>query len=143
MTRDNQFSPEVYVLANTLRSHCVDQHLVVRQLRGVSQTSSTRLATTRTYPQVRYLNDTSNLLELPLALRRRRHKTPQNHRETATNNHQLVPMLLRCSKPSRWWQPPRATNESRSETRIPSASRCNHSSNALGFSPNLTKMMNQ
>ena len=48
----------------------------------------------------------------------------------------------RCTKPSRWRQPPRETSESRSETQIPSASRCNHSSNALGFSPNLTKMMN-
>ena len=41
----------------------------------------------------------------------------------------------RCTKPSRW--------EIRSETQSPSASRCKHSSNALGFSPNLTKMMNQ
>ena len=32
---------------------CVDQHLVVRQLRGVSQTSSTLLDTAKTYPQVR------------------------------------------------------------------------------------------
>jgi alkylhydroperoxidase family enzyme len=32
---------------------CVDQHLVVRRLRGVARTSSTQLDTTRTYPQVR------------------------------------------------------------------------------------------
>jgi hypothetical protein len=32
--------------------------------------------------------------------------------EPATNNHQHVPDFHRCSKPSRWWQPPR-------ETRIP------------------------
>ena len=48
-----------------------------------------------------------------------------------------------CTKPSRWRQSPRVTSESHSETRIPSASRCKHSSNALGFSPNLTNMMNQ
>jgi hypothetical protein len=48
-----------------------------------------------------------------------------------------------CTKPSRWRQLPRETNESRSETQSPSASRYNHSSNALGFTPNLTKMMNQ
>ena len=37
---DTQFSPEVHVLAGTLRPHCVDQHLVVRWLRGVARTSS-------------------------------------------------------------------------------------------------------
>ena len=35
------FSPEVHVLAGTLRPRCVDQHLVVWRLRGVAQTSST------------------------------------------------------------------------------------------------------
>ena len=48
-----------------------------------------------------------------------------------------------CSKPSRWWQSPRVTSESHSEIRTPSVSRRKHSSNVLGFSPNLTKMMNQ
>ena len=38
--RDNDFSPEVHVLAGTLRPRCVDQHLVVRRLRGVARTSS-------------------------------------------------------------------------------------------------------
>ena len=42
MARDNQFSPEVHVLANTLCPRCVDQHLVIRWLRGVAQTSSTQ-----------------------------------------------------------------------------------------------------
>jgi hypothetical protein len=46
-----------------------------------------------------------------------------------------------CSKPSRWWQPPRVTSKSRSKTQSPSASRCNHSNNALGFSHNLTKVV--
>jgi hypothetical protein len=61
----------------------------------------------------------------------------------AGDNHQLPLDDSRCSKSSRWWQPPRVTSKSHSETRTPSASRCKHSSNALGFSPNLTKMMNQ
>jgi hypothetical protein len=47
-----------------------------------------------------------------------------------------------CTKPFRWQQPPRVTSEIYSETQSPSASRCNHSSNALGFTPNLTKIMN-
>jgi len=37
---DTQFSPEVHMLAGTLRPHCVDQHLVVRQLIGIARTSS-------------------------------------------------------------------------------------------------------
>jgi hypothetical protein len=49
----------------------------------------------------------------------------------------------RCTKPSRWRQPLRETSESHSETQSPSVFRCNHSSNALRFTPNLTKMMNQ
>ena len=57
----------------------------------------------------------------------------------ARDNHHPPLNDPRCSKPSRWRQPPRVT----SETRTTSASRCKHSSNALGFSPNLTKMMNQ
>ena len=51
----------------------------------------------------------------------------------AGDNHQPPLDDPRCSKPSRWQQPPRETHESHSETRSPSASRCNHSSNALGF----------
>jgi hypothetical protein len=47
-----------------------------------------------------------------MALHRGRCKAPHKSPEPATNNLQLVPDLLRCSKPSRWWQPPR-------ETRIP------------------------
>jgi hypothetical protein len=42
------------------------------------------------------------------------------------------------TKPYRWRQPPRKS----SETQSPSASRCKHSNNTLGFTPNLTKMMN-
>ena len=37
---DTPFSPEVHMLAGTLRPRCVDQHLVVQRLRGVAQTSS-------------------------------------------------------------------------------------------------------
>jgi len=37
---DTDFSSKVHVLADMLRPRCVDQHLVVRRLRGVAQTSS-------------------------------------------------------------------------------------------------------
>jgi hypothetical protein len=62
-----------------------------------------------------------------LALHWGRHKTPHNHREMAMNNHQLVLMLLCCSKPSRWWQPPRVTRNPQPQ-RSPCATRCIHSS---------------
>ena len=61
----------------------------------------------------------------------------------ARDNHQPPLYDHRCSKPSMWWQPPRVTSQTRSETRISSASRCKHWSNALGFSLNLIKMLNQ
>jgi hypothetical protein len=61
----------------------------------------------------------------------------------AGDNHQPPLDDPCCSKPSRWQQPPRVTSEIRGETRSPSASRCNHSSNAVGFTPNLTKIKNQ
>jgi len=52
------------MLASTLRPHCIDQHMVVWRLRRVAQTSSS-LGHRKNYPQVRYLNDTSNPLKLP------------------------------------------------------------------------------
>ena len=82
-------------------------------------------------------------LELPFGTLPGKVQLPLQSPEMATNNHQLVPILHRCTKPSRWWKPPRATSEIHSKIRIPSASRCNHSNNALGFSPNLTMMMDQ
>ena len=85
----------------------------------------------------------SNLLELPFGTPPGKVQLPSQSPKAATNNHQLMPILHCCTKPSRWWQPPRVTSEIHSATRTPSASRCNHSSNALGFSPNLTMMMNQ
>ena len=36
----HNFSPEVHVLAGTLRPRYVDQHLVVRWLKGVARTLS-------------------------------------------------------------------------------------------------------
>ena len=60
----------------------------------------------------------------------------------ARDNHQPSLNDPHCSKLSRWQQPPRVTSEYRSKTWKPSAFRCKHSSNALGFTPNLTKMMN-
>ena len=62
-----------------------------------------------------------------MTLRQGRHKSPHNHREMATNNHQLMPMLLHCSNLSRWRQPPTVIRNPQPQ-RSPSATRCNHSS---------------
>ena len=53
----------------------------------------------------------------------------------ARDNHHPPLSNPRCSKPSRWRQPLRVTSKSHNETLTPSASRCNHSSNALGSPP--------
>ena len=52
----------------------------------------------------------------------------------------LIILLFNHPKPTKGLD---ALSESRSDTRMSSATRCNHSSNALGFSSNLTMMMKQ
>ena len=97
MARDNRFFSRGSRAYQHASPRCVDQHLMVRRLRGVSQTSSTRLDTARTYP----LNDTSNILELPFGTPPGKVQLPSQSPEMATNNHQLVPVLHRYTKPSR------------------------------------------
>ena len=69
----------------------------------------------------------SNPLELPFDAVSGKAQNPSQSLETATNNHQLMPMLLHWSKPSRWWQPPRVIRTPQPQ-RSPSATRCDHSS---------------
>ena len=45
----------------------------------------------------------------------------------------------RCTKPSRWRQPPRVTSESRGKTQSPGVSKCNHSKQCTWMLFNLTK----
>ena len=93
--------------------------------------------------KMRITQATSNPLEYLLALRQGKAMNPLTITTIgAGDNHQPLFDDPRYSKPSRWWQSPRVTSESYSETRTPSASRCKHSSNALRFTPNLTKMLN-
>ena len=121
---------------------CVNQHLVVRQLRGVARTSSNNWTPQRTYPQVRQLNDTSNLLELPCGSSSRKVQDPSQSPKPATNNHQHMLKLLCCFKPSRWQQSPRETRNPQPQ-RSSSATRCNHSSKCTLDHSQLTWMMNQ
>jgi hypothetical protein len=60
----------------------------------------------------------SNPLELPFG---------SQSTEPTTNNHQHVSVLHRCSKPSRWQQPPRVTRKPQPQ-QSPSVTRYNHSS---------------
>jgi hypothetical protein len=100
---------------------------VVQRLRGAAQTLSTQLDTARTYPQVRYLKDMRNPLELPFRSPSRKVQDPSQSPEPATNNHQHVLDLHRCSKPSRWRQPPRVIRTLQPQ-QSSSVTRCNHSS---------------
>jgi hypothetical protein len=126
LARDNKFFSRGSRACQHASPHCIDQHLVVRRLRGVTRTSSIQLDIARTYPQVRQLNDTSNPLELPFNSLPEKVQDPSQSPEPAMNNHQHVPKLLHCSKPSRR-QPPRVTKNLQPQ-RSSSASRCNHSS---------------
>jgi len=120
-----RFIPEVHLLAgklvhvvaiHPLKGSRANRHHVPNPLSGAAQPTQNR------DPQA-----TSNPLELPLTLRRGTQKNPSQSPELATNYHQHVSKLLRCFKPSRWWQPPRVTRNPQ-PPRSPSATRCNHSS---------------
>ena len=69
----------------------------------------------------------SNPQELPFGALSGKAQDPSQSPEPATNNHQHMPKLLRCSKMSRWQQPPRQTRNLQPQL-SPSATRCNHSS---------------
>ena len=75
-------------------------------------------------------------------LRRERYKTPHNHRETATNNHQLVLMLLRCSSHLGGGNHQEKQKiHSHNDPQVPLDAITQ--ANALGITLNLTIMMNQ
>ena len=68
-----------------------------------------------------------NPLDLPFGSPPGKTQDPSQSPEPATNNHQLMPKLLRCSKTSRWRQLLRETRNPQPQ-RSPNATRCNHSS---------------
>ena len=104
------FSLKVHVLAGMLRPRCVDQHFVVRRLIGIPHPSSPRALQGPTTSEVAqwHVQSANSCLWLSAGVGT---KTPHNHQEMTTNNHQLVPMLHRSSKPSRWQQLPRVTSK--------------------------------
>ena len=117
-------------------------HLEVHVLIGITHQTLNRVP--HNQHKMRITQATSNLLKYLFGSPPGKSQEPLTITTIrAEDNHQPPLNDPHCSKPSRWRQPPRVTSESRSETRTPSASRCKHSNNALGFTPNLTKMMNQ
>ena len=114
-------------------------HLEVHALIGFTRQTLNRVP--HNQHKIRITQATSNSLEYLLALRRGKPLTITTI--GAGDNHHPPLDDPCCSKPSRWRQPPKVTSESHSESRTPSASRCKHSSNTLGFTPILTKIMNQ
>jgi hypothetical protein len=116
------FFPEVHVLAGTLRPCCVDHHFVVRRLIGNPKPSSPRA------PQEPNVSEITQWHEQFTRATLRRFAgegaTPLTRSpELATNNHQRVPDLHRCSKSSRWRQPSRVTRITQLN-RSPSTTRC-------------------
>jgi hypothetical protein len=127
MARDNQFSSEVHVLAGTLHPYCVNQHLVVRRLISTTQLAHHKRRC-KNLPTSEVTQWHEQRIRATLRLFAREGARPLTRwPESATNNHQLMPKLLHCFKPSRWWQPPRETRNPQPQ-RSPSATKCNHSS---------------
>jgi hypothetical protein len=107
------FSPEVHMLASTLRPRCVDHHFMVWRLIGNPKPNSPRPPQETTASEVTQWHE-----QFTRATLRRfvgEDATPLTRSlEPATNNHQHVSDLHHCSKLSRWWQPPRETRSQRS-----------------------------
>ena len=106
---DTQFSPEVHVLAGTLRPYFVDQHLVVRRLRGVAWTSSS-LGHRKNWPtsEVTQWHEQSTKVTFRLSAGK-----VQDPSQSPGDSHE---------------QSPTRANAPPLPNRSPSATRCNHSS---------------
>jgi hypothetical protein len=88
---------------------CVSLNHVVRWLIG--HTPSLSKGATRTYQMARSCNDTSNILMLPCGTPPVKVQTP--HKITGGGQEQSPTLATppSCSKPSRWWKPPRVTRK--------------------------------
>ena len=134
MTRDNRFSLKVHVLANTLRPRCIDQTLGGSAAKRCFTNLVHMIGHCKNLPtsEVTQWHEQSTRVTF-------QRSTGEGARPLiittigARDNHQPPLNDPHYSKPSRWWQPPRVTRESRSKTWMPSATRCNHSINALWF----------
>ena len=84
----------------------------------------------------------SNPLELPFSSPPGKAQDPSQSLEPATNNHQLMLKLLRCSKPSGGGNlQEKQEIRSHNDPQVPLDAITQ--ANPLGITPNLTMMMNQ
>jgi len=133
---DTDFSPEVHVLPGTLRPRCVDQHLVVRRLRGVARTSSSLgHRKNRLTSEVTQWHEQSTRVAYSTPPRNK----PKNHSQispwlgadTITKSpHQSI-----NPQPSRWQQSPRVIRNPQSQ-QSPSATRMKSQKHNTRVSPN-------
>jgi len=104
------FSPEVHLVATKLRPRCVDQHLVVRWLRGVTRTSyplghrknlpTSEVAQWHARSNGVALRDPCGVSIVPLIISSPEHCTISLRASTESQ----------ATKSSRRWQPPRVTS---------------------------------
>jgi hypothetical protein len=114
--------------------------VVIHSLAGLGITRLTHNRVPHNQHKMRITQATSNPLEYLLALRRRKVKNPsQSPRSEPKTSTFLRSTILAAPSGLGARQPPRETSESCSKTQSPSAFRCNHSRNALGFTSNLIK----
>jgi hypothetical protein len=108
-SEDTMIYPEVHVLAGTLVPVMSPLHHVVRWL--ISLTPSLSKDATRSYQMARSCNDTRNILMLPYGTLLGKVQTPHKIMGGGQEQSPTLATLLSCSKPSRWWQPPRVTRK--------------------------------
>jgi hypothetical protein len=104
----HNFSPEVHMLAVTLRPHCVDHHFVVRWLIGNPKPSSPRAPQEPTASEVTQWHEQFTRVAFGVPPRKAQHPLT-NHWEVAKNKHHSCHNSSAASKPSRWRQPLRVT----------------------------------
>jgi hypothetical protein len=90
-------------------TRCVPLNHVVRWL--ISHTLSLSKGATRTYQMARSCNDTSNILWLPCGTPPGKVQTPHKIMGGGQEQSPTLATPPSCSKPSRWWQPPRVTRK--------------------------------
>jgi len=89
------FSPEVHVLAGTLRPRCVDQHFVVRRLIGIPHPSSPRAPQGPTTSEVaqRHAQSTNGCLWLSTGVCTKPSQSPRDGHEQSPTRAKAPPLL--------------------------------------------------
>jgi hypothetical protein len=105
---------------------CVDQHLVVRAAKRCCTSHVHTIGHCKNLPTSK-VTQWHEQSELPFSSPSGKVQDLSQPPESATNNRQHMPKLIRCSKLSSWRQPPRVIRNLQPQWSL-SATRCNHSS---------------